>query len=341
MKQFLVRALACLMTFIALSFLYASSFSKASQTAPELVFIVGEQDHVNEIAEKLQQKGIVLTGLGYRAYAWLDSSAKHAVLGSYRLKPGMSYHDIARVLALGPERHEGTVRIIEGWTLKDIQQNLSQERGIERVKMEAMMGTVADGRAFDSRLREDFAFLKSLPKTRSLEGYLFPDTYRIWEDQLPEGLVRKQLGEFRDRYGSVQIDSSIAPLKSIDEVVILASIIEKEVRGAEDRKMVAGIFLRRLKEGMPLQSDATLNYVTQSGSSRASREELALDSPYNSYKYRGLPPGPICNPGATALEAVLHPKTSPYRFFLTDKEGKVLYAQTFEEHGRNRQKAGY
>ena len=243
--------------------------------------------------------------------------------------------------AIGPARREGSVRVIEGWTLRDLQQALFEEKGVDRLRMAEVMGTVADVRSFDPIWREEFAFLRALPTIRSLEGYLFPDTYRVWEDQLPVGLVRKQLEEFAARYGSVEIHQDLAPLRTLDDVVILASIVEKEVRTPEDRQIVAGIFLERLRIGMALQSDATLQYVTQSGRTRSSHDELKIDSRYYSYQYRGLPPGPICNPGATSIEAVLHPVIKGYRYFLTDTQGKVLYARTFEEHRRNRQAAGY
>jgi UPF0755 protein len=153
--------------------------------------------------------------------------------------------------------------------------------------------------------------------------------------------VRKQLTQFGQRYEDAMIGSASAPLKTLDDVVILASIVEKEVREPATRKMVAGIFLRRLKEGMRLQSDATLSYVLGSKRSRATGDDLATDSPYNTYQHAGLPPGPISNPGATAIDAVLNPTPSRYRYFLTDTDGNIYYAETLEEHAANKRKAGY
>lgn len=228
-------------------------------------------------------------------------------------------------------RKESSLTIIEGWTVDQIGEYLAQEKHVAATSTIALIGRTADRDSFDLHLRVDYPFLKSLPADRSLEGYLFPDTYRVFDDTLPEGLIRKQLDEFASRYGSI---------KNLDQAIILASIVEKEVQTPEDKKIVAGIFLQRMKDGIALQSDATLNYALGSGS-RASHDDLASTSPYNSYKYRGLPPSPICNPGADAIEAVFHPTNSTYRYFLTMKDGKVLYASTLEQHAANRRKAGY
>ncbi|MDO8617649.1 MAG: endolytic transglycosylase MltG [Candidatus Uhrbacteria bacterium] len=240
-----------------------------------------------------------------------------------------------------PPRQESQLTIIEGWTVNDEIKYLLQEKQVTSTVSAASVGRSINAQAFDDRWRTEFSFLKSLPAGRSLEGYLFPDTYRVWDDQLPEGLVRKQLREFQDRFGGATIGSSSAPLKTLDEVVTLASIVEGEVRKPEDRKLVAGIFLKRLKVGMALQTDATLSYFLGSNRARATAADLAVDSPYNSYKYPGLPPSPIGQPGDASMRAVLEPTKSSYWFFLTDRQGKVFYAKTFEEHLRNKRKAGY
>lgn len=237
-------------------------------------------------------------------------------------------------------RAESQLTLIEGWTADQIGEYLAEEKAVSATTTIGLIGRSMNLAPFDLRLRGAYAFLEFLPADRSLEGYLFPDTYRVFDEELPEGLVRKQLDEFESRFGKTKITTASVPLKNLDEIMILASIVEKEVQTAKDKKIVAGIFLRRLKQGIALQSDATLNYALGSGA-RASRDDLASSSLYNSYKFQGLPPSPICNPGADAIEAVLHPTTSSYMYFLTTKEGKVLYASTLEQHAANRKKAGY
>jgi len=241
-----------------------------------------------------------------------------------------------------PVRVEREVRVIEGWDIDAQAEQLRVMKEEWKAEWQDLAGKSGNKGTFDPFLRTEYAFLKALPVNRSLEGYLFPDTYRVWEDEMPGSLVKKQLQVFQERVYARFKDAPLpAPLKNFDEAIILASIVEKEVRSPEDRKKVAGLFLRRLREGMALQSDATLTYVTGSKRGRATFEELELDSLYNSYQHRGLPPSPIAHPALSAIEAVFAPTPSTYRYFLTDKDGKVFYGTTFEEHIRNRQRAGY
>jgi len=315
-----------------------SSTPKAD--APRVTISVAENDTASNVAMKLRSNGIVVTTIGYNIYSVLDAAARRPKLGDYQLQPGMSYKTIARLLATGPAREEIQLQVIEGWTLRDVATMLSQGGTTSTEPFYRSVGNVSSSTGFDSEWRTDYPFLASLPTDATLEGYLFPDTYRVWKDQLPESLIKKQLDAFAVHAPDWQAAAKAqnVPLK---DVVTLASIIEKEVQTPEDRRIVAGIFINRLNDDMALQSDATLNYITNSGRANSTAADLAIDSPYNTYKYRGLPPGPICNPSADAIEAALHPTQTNYRYFLTDKEGKVYYAKTLEEHNQNKVKAGY
>ncbi len=302
---------------------------------------IPEQATADLVSERLAAQGVIRGAWWYRAYALLDARAKKPRAGVYEVVPGSSLQALAARFARGPERNEVEVRIIEGWTLSEVESLLVRDFLIGAEAFREVAGARRNESAFDPSLRLNYGFLASIPPGRSLEGYLFPNTYRVYEDTLPDGLIQKQLAEFEKRYGSAAVGPQSAPLTSLFEVVTLASIVEKEVPGAEDRRRVAGVFLRRLKEGMPLQSDATLSYLTGSKRARANANDLKLDSPYNSYKFKGLPPGPIGNPGATAIDAVLNPILGQDRYFLTDEAGKVYYASTLEGHVENRRKAGY
>lgn len=277
--------------------------------------------------DKLSEKKILRSGIGYRLYSYLDSSAEMPKAGEYDLKPGMNYRKIARILALGPERDEISMTVIEGWTISNIQEALKDE-GIE----------VLPSDFYSDRFDEEFAFLKDLPPNTTLEGYLFPDTYRIWKDQLPDALFRKQLQEFSLKTMDFEAVAK-SQGRTLADVIILASIIEKEAKHDEDRPIIAGIFMNRLKIGMRLQSDATLNYVLKNGHSRLTATEMEMDSPYNTYKYLGFPPGPISNPGLASLKAALNPAKTDFFYFLTDAEGKAYFARNLEEHVRNKAKA--
>jgi UPF0755 protein len=304
-------------------------------------FVVEPGTSVQQVAKNLEEQSFIAGSSWYRLFSFVNGAARVPKPGTYTLQPGQRFSAIASILATGPEVDEVRIRIIEGWSIADIRNLLQKDHAIEEKDIRRVMGEGGDKAPFDTALRTKFAFLRSLPADRSLEGYLFPDTYRVWKAQLPEGLVQKQLEEFAERIATEKVTSASAPLTTLDEVVTLASIIEKEVSKPEDRKMVAGIFLRRLREGMPLQSDATVNYITRSGRSRATAEDLAIENPYNTYQNKGLPPGPIASPSEGALRAVLEPTPSTYRYFLTDEQGKIYYGRTLEEHIANRRKAGY
>jgi UPF0755 protein len=247
----------------------------------------------------------------------------------------MSYKALARLIALGQKRDEVSITIPEGKTLFQ-EAELLEKEGALPADFFRLSGDTLRAQSFDPLWKEEFVFLKELPAGTSLEGFLFPDTYRAWADQLPEGLMRKQLQEFEKRVPKIEKERG---KRSFMEILTLASLVEKEVANPDDRKTVAGIFMRRLKEGMLLQSDATVNYVTRSGRTRSTADDLKVDSPYNTYLYKGLPPGPVSNPGDDAIDAALHPAETPYRYFLTDEQGKTYYARTLDEHIQNRYKA--
>lgn len=293
------------------------------------------------VAKELARTGLVTDPRWYWLYSMFDPSARYPVAGTYTLRKGSSYRALARALSHGPERQEVEITIIEGRTIDQTRRDLFDQYRIEDDRSSRAFGRSVDRQPFDPAWRDTVPFLKDLPRSRSLEGYLFPDTYRVWQDELPEGLIRKQLQAFADRYGSLYGKMSTSHGLTLDHVVILASIVEREVTADDDRKHVAGIFLNRLQIGMPLQSDATLAYLTASTRARASASDLVLDSPYNSYTHPGLPPGPICSPSASAMRAVLAPTQTPDLYFLTDPDGRVWYAQTYEEHLKNQRLVGY
>jgi UPF0755 protein len=172
-----------------------------------------------------------------------------------------------------------------------------------------------------------------------LEGYLFPDTYRIFATATAEDIVIKMLDNFAVKVVA-ELQSALAEKNlSWAEVVTLASIVEKEVSLPVDRRLVADLFWRRLQDNYPLQSDATVNFVTNKGLIQPSLADTQVDSLYNTYQNIGLPPGPICNPGLASLEAVVYPLSNTYYFFLTTKsDGQVIYSHTYEEHLQNKAK---
>ncbi len=315
-------------------------FGRATAPMP-VVFTIESGRTAREVAADLESADLIPSAWRYRLYGYFDAAAGRPKAGDYQLRAGQSYRDIARTLAIGPARREVEARIVEGWTVDQVASYLESTHGIPVATTTALIGRSVNRMPFDETLRADYPFLRDLPRNRSLEGYLFPDTYRVWGDQLPDGLIRKQLDEFAARFATTTVGPQSAPLKTLDDVVILASIVEAEVREPRDRRLVAGIFLNRLQIGMALQTDASISYITGSGRARSTAADLAIDSPFNTYKYPGLPPAPLNNPGADVIRAVLDPAPSDYLFFLSDAAGNTYYASTLEEHVENRRKAGF
>lgn len=176
-----------------------------------------------------------------------------------------------------------------------------------------------------------------MEKTQNDEGYLFPDTYFVFPSITTENFIKLLKDNFDAKINSLREDI-VASDRSEKDIIIMASIIEKEANGNEDRYVISGILWNRIDKGMPLQVDATFLYLLGKGSSSLTLEDLKTDSPYNTYLYKGLPPTPIGNPGIESIKAAIHPNVTPYFYYLHDKNGGIHYAKTFDEHKKNKQK---
>ncbi len=243
----------------------------------------------------------------------------------------------AKRLAASQKRAEVTVRIIEGWTENQaIAEMQKQGLGITEEQLEEEIATLQK----DSASKYAVLFEGLPTKKLSSEGYLYPDTYKFFADATPQEVVKKLL----DNMLAKLTDDDMALIKKSDysfyEILTLASVVEKEVANKADRATVAGIFLSRLSDTYPLQSDATVNYVTGKKTTTPSFADTKIQNEYNTYQNSGLPPTPINNPSIGAIEAVLKPKMTDYYFFLTTPppENKAIYSKTYEEHLTNKAK---
>ena len=172
----------------------------------------------------------------------------------------------------------------------------------------------------------------------NLEGFLFPDTYQFPLRVSGEEVVKKMRDNF-DKKLTPDLKKEIQRQgKTISEIITMASLIEKEVSKNEDKELVSGILWKRLKNNIPLQVDATITYITGKRTTKISKEETQIDSPYNTYKYLGFPPGPICNPGIDSIKAAIYPKNSEYWYYLSTPEGKTIFSKTLEEHNIAKEK---
>ncbi len=239
---------------------------------------------------------------------------------------------------------EVNVTIIEGWNLEEIGSYL-EKQGLVSKKDFLLTQKSYNSSAYD--------FLTSKPKTQGLEGFLFPDTYRVLKPETPgtttaAQVIKRALDNFDLKLTEKMREDIKSSGLSLYEIVTLASIIEKETgrnvqttagkeQLQEERKMVAGVFYNRLNSGVALQSDATINYITNKNEPAVTLEDTQIDSPYNTYKYQGLPPGPICNPSLSSLIAAIYPTATDYFYFLHKQpSGEIVYSRTFEEHIENK-----
>ncbi|MBI5405331.1 MAG: endolytic transglycosylase MltG [Candidatus Kerfeldbacteria bacterium] len=288
---------------------------------------------VNAIATKLEEQGLIRSRLAFQVAVVLAGIGKDLQAGTYEFTRGQSATAIARAMSKGPDTKEVELTVVEGWTIKQIGQQLEKEG------LGTAQGFIVTASTHDSRdlfPNEPFDFLSGRPTTATLEGYLFPDTYRFFPDATAQDVVKKLLLNFGTKLTSTLRGEIAAQGRTIHEVVTLASIVEREVRTDRDRGLVADIFWRRLGIGMPLQSDATVNYVTGKSALQPTLTDTEVDSPYNTYRVRGLPPGPIGNPGLASLTATIRPITNDNLYFLTDSSGAVHYAKTYEDHLANK-----
>ena len=293
-------------------------------------FVIKTGESVNQISQHLYDQGLVRSRFVFESYVWYKKLEKNFIAGTFIVEPGMNSLKLAGLFTSLENPNELTLQFIEGWTIKDIQNYLLTNAFIKN-KEEFEQYNQA------GLWKKEFKFLESLPDGETLEGYLFPDTYKFFPNSTSQDVIRKMLKNFDDKLTAEMRVVIATRGLTIHNIVTLASILEKEVKTEKDMKLVADIFNRRMAIGMLLQADSTLNYATGGRNASLTTDELALDNPYNSYKYAGLPPTPISNSGLNALRAAVYPEINEYFFFLTSPEGETYYAKTLDEHNKNKQ----
>lgn len=279
----------------------------------------------------LKEEGYIARTLPWRIALWRAGQSKPVQAGTYKLEAGEKLSAvIGRMQAGEVVPDELTITFPEGFTLKQIAARAAG-RGLGT---EADVLKIAKVGNFSSQ----FSFLKSLPANQSLEGYLFPDTYRVFADDKPEDLIKRMLGNFDKKVTPDLREEAKKSGRTLDEIVSMASIVEREVRRPDDLAKVADVLWKRYDEGGGLGADATVRYALNDWDKTLTVQDLALDSPYNTRKYRGLPPTAIGNPGLSAILAVLRPEKNDYYYYLSTPTGETVFAKTNEEHNRNKAK---
>lgn len=301
----------------------------------EITVTIQPGDGAWEVSKEVANKGLVRLPVSFLFGVWRDGLIGDFQPGEYRVHNSLSSAEIARILSPRKVKKDSVqVTFPEGWTMDEMAQRLNKNglAGDDFLRV---------AKSPPRRIVEPYRFLSDLPDGATLEGYLFPDTYRFSLEATGEEIVKKMLETFDKKVSNDLYASAEKQKRTIRDIVIMASIVEGEVRSTEDRQTVSGIFWNRLTIGMPLQSDATLEYVLRTGVIQHSIEQTKINSPYNTYTAKGLPPGPVSNPSLDALFACVQPKNTEYLYFLSNpKTGETYFGRTFDEHIANKQKAG-
>lgn len=295
----------------------------------KISFSIKKGDNITEIGANLMGKGLIPDEGAFRDYLRSNGMDRKIVAGRFMLNKTQTIRDIGAII-VDSKQSEFIITIPEGSTVRDIDAKL--------VEMEA-----AGAGDFIKAVKgfKDFEKYPFIDKAKAqtleypLEGYLFPDTYFIDPQNFySENLIQLMLNNFSAKLGD-EVDKTHS--RSLQEIIIMASIVEKEVRTDKDRPIVAGILWKRLENNWMLGADAALLYLKNDGD--ISYGDLQADSPYNTRNRTGLPPGPICNPGLKSIMAAINPEESPYFFYLTKSDtGEVVYAATNDEHNSNKVK---
>lgn len=298
----------------------------------EVVINISDLDDVADVAEKLKDGKVIKYEFAFKLYVGYKNSSRHLERGDVTVLRGESYAEIfdrifEPVINYYPEEVV-TVRIPEGAEVSDIIKIFTDKGiGTEEGFLEA-----ADSYDFG------YDYIPEPGAENRLEGYLFPDTYEFYLDSTPAEALQKLIDTFDAKINSDEIQTLLASSNmSLRDTVILASIIEKESGTVSDMPLISSVFHNRLDIDMRLQSCATLNYTfpKEERTLALSAEQLKIDSPYNTYIYKGLPPTPISSPSLAALKAALSPQDTDYLYFCAKGDGSSAFAVTYEEHKQN------
>ncbi len=281
------------------------------------------RSRVPETGAKLERDGVIRSAFAFRLWAkWHGEGAKFRA-GRYNFSSNMTLAEIARQLDAGPQESGIRVTIPEGFTLRQIADLLEEKKLCDA----ATFLRDATDETFIEHLQADF----SLPKN-TLEGYLFPDTYHFEPGTPVKTLVETMLMNFSTRYARPYQHEITQSGRDLHALVTLASLIEREARVPEDRVRIAGTLENRLKRNMRLEVDATVLYALGHHKDKVYFKDLKVDSPYNTYRHKGLPPGPIANPGLPCLDAATKPEVNDYLYYVARPNGSHIFSQTLAEH---------
>lgn len=294
----------------------------------DIVIDIPTGSTLNQVTDILKENNLIKNKTLFKLYVRISNNASKLKSGKYLFNQTYSNNEIIQDLCEGKIYNDGIkITIPEGSTSFEIIDLLVKNKlGDENVYEELINNP--------KEFKDKFEFLND-EKIVSLEGFLYPSTYYFNKDQSEKDILNHMLETFNSKYNYKLKERQKELNKSLYEVINLAAIVEKEAVLDEDRPIIASVFYNRIKIGMPLQSDATIQYIFEERKKSITYEDLKIDSPYNTYKVNGLPPTPIANPGIKSIEAVLYPANTEYLYFVATIEGGNTYSKTYEEHIKN------
>ncbi|KUO77570.1 MAG: hypothetical protein APF77_03305 [Clostridia bacterium BRH_c25] len=317
----------CFLLSLAAGYFYYNTGLKAVSStgnAVERQIIIPKGSSVKSIAKILEQENIIKDSIVFELYCKINKKADKIKAGKYSIDNSLEVPEIVEVIVSGKALVDiMKFTIPEGYNLDQIVEKLGSLGVVSIEDIQAALEPES----------YEYDFIGQIPdREMSLEGYLFPDTYEIYKDTRAEIIIDKLLERFDEVFTEEYRDRAKELNMTIDQVITLASIIEREAKLDSERKTISAIFHNRLEKNMMLQSCATVQYLLKEQKEVLTYKDLEIESPYNTYKNMGLPPGPIASPGLKAIEAALYPEEAEYLYFFAKDDGSHVFSRTYNEH---------
>lgn len=318
---------------------YAHQLTPVSDSKKKIIVEIPEGSTIEDISRILYDKGLIRSRMVFQSYAGRHSRGSKKIKASnYQFTPSMSSVQIFNAMLNGKD-YDGSVQITipEGKSIKEMADIFESHHICNADDFIAETKKISD-------YKKKYSILSSYPDNASgrtpMEGYLFADTYNLNSHTDASIVVGRMLQNTQDKFTDTMLKQIKDQNKTVDQVITLASVVQKEAKHDSDMPKMASVFYNRIAANMPLQSDATVVYALGGKKEELSNSDLKTKSPYNTYVNKGLPVGPICSPGVTAIKAAISPENTKYYYFVSNtKTGKTYYAQTYDEHQANVKKA--
>jgi len=297
-------------------------------------FVIEQGQSVSEIAKNLADQGLIKSEFWFKVFVKRAKEQANLQAGEYVVDGKLDMKKMVEMLTAGDTVDQSKNYLIkEGLSNKEMTAELAKQ---DLPDCLPILSRSANSLGAEYQV---YDFLKEIPSGNDLEGFYFPDTYKIKNDATCEDLVIKMLNNFEQKVTTEMRQEIKKQGKSLYQIITMASVLEKEVRSTEDMKVVSGIFWNRIENGQPLQSCATLAYILGENKPQYTIEDTKIDSPYNTYQNQGLPPSPVSNPGLQAIEAAVYPTKTNYNYFLSRPDtGETVFSATYDEHLENKAK---